>query len=903
MKLGLLTMAALSAAAVAPVPVARDVPNAVPQHQFQERALFDWLFGGSSSSSTNNDNNQASQTSDNGNNNNDNNASQTSDNGNNDNNASQTSDSGNNDNNASQTTSNASSSSSSEGGIAGFFGGLFGGGNKQLSSSEETLSVEGEATLAIDPTNANSVSSGVSASDLKQSFSLNVLFTAGEILSTQSKPYQPYYTQCPQQDIVRKADKIGDDEKQWIAQRQEKTNPKLIEFLEGAGIDNAKELVEQKDRNLSVGLAFSGGGYRAMLAGAGQLLALDDSFNDSKSKGLGGILQGSTYLVGLSGGNWLVGTVSLNDGLLVGDIWLGHSDVWNLEETIFNQGGFNVIEIVKTYTQMGTALDAKDEAGFDTSITDLWGRALSYQFYPEDTREGENVSWLDIRDMELFTNHQMPFPIVVANGRTPGSIIINENLTVFEFNPYEMGTWDHTLGHMIDVKYLGTQMSNGKPVDSNKCVVKFDNGGFIMGTLSSLFNQALVKALQLNLPQALKTVTTKILNKLKLGDIDVANYRPNPFYNLDQANSLRVSNNETLYLVDGGEDNQNIPFYPLIQPYRKVDVILAYDNSADTKQLWPNGTSIASTFQRQFNPQGKGSPFPYAPPVKVFLDEELGTKPVFFGCNASALDDLIGYHDVKDMKNTDIPLVVHIPNHEYSYHSNELTYKMYYSPKEKYSMIQNGFEVSSQGNGTTDKDWKKCVACAIVRRSEERQNKEQSDECKKCFDRYCWNGGAVDAVYDSDFAAYLKLKGKQAPPVSDVFGQNRTASNHTNSSAAAAARHSSVADRSTSIDSSSASGSDSASETSDSASSESSGSDLASTSGSDNNEATTTSNSNIFGGLFGAGANTDSIATGRGSGTATPTAPTKTTTLHTQDQSGGNSLAYSWVLLLLSMLM
>ena len=78
------------------------------------------------------------------------------------------------------------------------------------------------------------------------------------------------------------------------------------------------------NHNITIGLSFSGGGYRAMLAGAGQILGLDGRYEDANNHGLGGLLDSSTYVVGLSGGNWLVGLLALNDWLSVGDIVNGN---------------------------------------------------------------------------------------------------------------------------------------------------------------------------------------------------------------------------------------------------------------------------------------------------------------------------------------------------------------------------------------------------------------------------------------------------------------------------------------------------------------------------------------------------------------------------------------------------
>ena len=64
----------------------------------------------------------------------------------------------------------------------------------------------------------------------------------------------------------------------------------------------------------NIALAFSGGGYRAMLNGAGALAAFDNRTAQSTSSGhIGGLLQASTYIAGLSGGSWLVGSVYINN--------------------------------------------------------------------------------------------------------------------------------------------------------------------------------------------------------------------------------------------------------------------------------------------------------------------------------------------------------------------------------------------------------------------------------------------------------------------------------------------------------------------------------------------------------------------------------------------------------------
>ena len=61
----------------------------------------------------------------------------------------------------------------------------------------------------------------------------------------------------------------------------------------------------------------------------------------------------------------------------------------------------------------------------------------------------------------------MPFPILNALARQPDSILYDENSTVIEFNPYEMGSFDSSINSFTDIKYLGTNVNNGVPVNGS----------------------------------------------------------------------------------------------------------------------------------------------------------------------------------------------------------------------------------------------------------------------------------------------------------------------------------------------------------------------------------------------------------------------------------------------------
>ena len=102
---------------------------------------------------------------------------------------------------------------------------------------------------------------------------------------------------------------------------------------------NANQYIDEHQSNVSnlpnIGVAVSGGGYRAMLNGAGVIEAFDSRTPNSTSTGqLGGLLQSATYLSALSGGSWLVGSLYTNNFTSIDSILSqdtsdsGSGDLW-----------------------------------------------------------------------------------------------------------------------------------------------------------------------------------------------------------------------------------------------------------------------------------------------------------------------------------------------------------------------------------------------------------------------------------------------------------------------------------------------------------------------------------------------------------------------------------------------
>lgn len=196
-----------------------------------------------------------------------------------------------------------------------------------------------------------------------------------------------------------------------------------------------------------------------------------------------------------------------------------------------------------------------------------------------------------------------------------------------------------------------------------------------------------------------------------------------------------TASTDQLSLVDGGEDLQNIPFNPLVQPQRAVDVIFAVDSSADTTYNWPNGTALRASYERSLATIANGTLFPAVPDANTFVNLGLNNGPAFFGCDASNFTQGAPVP----------PLVVYLPNGPYTALSNVTTFEPTTPLDQRAAVVANGRNAATQGNGTLDPEWPACVACAALSRSLARTGTAVPSGCGACFSRYCWNGTLATA--------------------------------------------------------------------------------------------------------------------------------------------------------------
>lgn len=409
-----------------------------------------------------------------------------------------------------------------------------------------------------------------------------------------------------------------------------------------------------------------------------------------------------------------MGTFAANGGELPSKL---AEDVWNLEQSFIAPESNNT----EYYDKLFSETAAKQKAGFPVQLTDVYGLALGEHTLPAKWRidASPNITLSALMtEVPGYANHSLPLPIVIAVGLPDPKAPAQKNSTVWEFNPFEFGSWDSSF---TPIEYLGTPVDDGKL--NGTCVKGYDQVSFLIGVSGTLFNA---------LPFNAATLFQGTPEQLALFDNDTVNVAslPNAFD--------PTVDGELLTLVDGGENQQNIPFEPLLAPGRAVDAIVALDASGD-RSGYPDGSAIYHTYTDAAN-----GTFPRIPSPNTFVNAGLNTRPVFFGCDEP-----------------DTPLVVYVPHYPWAGPTNSSTFKFAYERAELRTQMQSTL-MSMTLNGTVDA-WPTCLACALTERANGAD--KRSDACAQCFTAFCWDGQENDtasatyapAVGAPEFVSTVKL--------------------------------------------------------------------------------------------------------------------------------------------------
>ncbi|EGF97507.1 uncharacterized protein MELLADRAFT_85114 [Melampsora larici-populina 98AG31] len=517
-----------------------------------------------------------------------------------------------------------------------------------------------------------------------------------------SGDYEPVRTFCPNGPNLRFSEtgdsRLSEAETNYVKEKSSKSIPLWKDYLNRVKLNNfdVNQFLAKAEHQGGIGMntlpsfgfAISGGGVRALCLGASILEGFDGRNQKAVDAKVGGLVQLATYASGLSGGAWLLGSWATSNfqrlPILNQTLWrlTEENDLWDWN-------------IAKDYPNIYHVIKEKKESGFPITLVDAWGRIVARHFI-NDHDKGKGVLWSSIRDTSGYKNREFPFVIVLSLSRPSPHQSISIQCPIYEYTPEDFTVWNPRLNASIPIQYLGTAAPSFK--DRDVCVEGYDNAGFIMGMSSNILSSV-----------------------------------PNTFRGLGASPPARFfdSDAEMLLMADGGLASENIPLFPLIQPIRQLDVIIAIDSSAEERVEteghtggYPNGTSLYMTYLKTQLPEYSGYRFPKIPNAidGTFFQNGYTKRPTFFGCY--------------DPPPT--PLIIYLPNYGAVAETDSESSQTTYTGELIGQFFDNGFAIATQSQGTTfDPEWPACLACALIDRQMIRNLTPRTDQCNNCFKRYC----------------------------------------------------------------------------------------------------------------------------------------------------------------------
>lgn len=360
--------------------------------------------------------------------------------------------------------------------------------------------------------------------------------------------------------MVRHSGELGTAEQQLLQKRDVLIKQKIQHDL-NVTVDTAPRIA----------LCCSGGGHRAMLSTLGFTKAIRDI----------GVLDMTSYMVGLSGSTWLFAPWVLRD-----------VDLDAYENLLLPK----LVVDLKRNPIVPQAISFKflQKKFHDQSLTlvDVWGAFIANAFL-SDLNRGGLFSYLS----NLASRAQDgKYPMPICTAVMPPSKFINDH-EWFELTPFEASAV--TLNASIPTWAFGRKFENGQSIN----FAPEQSLAFWLGTWGSAFglsiNDVIRHAIRPALPEENErfgeilnllvdkteyTLSTRSLGRVRLSYAKLANF-------LCKIPGSVLEKKKSMILVDAGI-HMNLPFPPLLKPARKTDVIIACDASEGVQSLMPLRTMV-----------------------------------------------------------------------------------------------------------------------------------------------------------------------------------------------------------------------------------------------------------------------------------------------------------------------
>lgn len=407
---------------------------------------------------------------------------------------------------------------------------------------------------------------------------------------------------------VRVGDSLCPEELQFLDRRKHQTRKALANYL------GLKEDDVHPDDVPTIAMCGSGGGLRAMVAGA-------SSYYSAQKAGL---LDCVTYTAGVSGSCWLQ---ALYFSTITGQ------KLDRLLQHLKDRLGVHIAyppEFLRLATSAPTnkfLLSGGYEKyrgyeNVDFGLVDAYGLMLGARLLvpkgdlaidDSNLKLSNQRRYIDggAHPMPIYTavRHEIPAEDTVEHAKEDVKETAKKEAWFqwFEFSPYEFACEELQAG--IPTWSVGRKFENGrsKKLDSGTALPEI-RVPLLLGIYASAFCATLshyykeIKPLLIGLTGFAsldEMVEGRNEDLVKLHPIDpasVPNYAKGMKDRLPKSCPKSINEAKSIQLMDAGMSN-NLPIYPLLRPGRGVDIIIAFDASADIKQ--DNWLKVTDGYARQ----------------------------------------------------------------------------------------------------------------------------------------------------------------------------------------------------------------------------------------------------------------------------------------------------------------
>ncbi|KAL2258713.1 hypothetical protein VTK26DRAFT_7868 [Humicola hyalothermophila] len=434
---------------------------------------------------------------------------------------------------------------------------------------------------------------------------------------------------------VRVSEDLCRDEKIFLERRKRMVVPALARYL------GLKEEDIHPDDVPTIAMCSSGGGLRSLVAGTGSFMATAED----------GLFDCVTYLSGVSGSCWLQSLFYSSVSGANFQRAINHLKARLGTHIAYPPVAFTSLTSSPTnkYLLTGLVEKLKGDPLAQFGLVDFYGVLLGARLLVPKGELGVNEKDFKLSNQREYIKYgQNPLPIYCAVRHEipeldspdyggPGSISEEAKdrarreawFQWFEMTPYEFFCEEFSAG--IPTWAMGRKFKNGQDVPTASGYrlpeVRMPMllgiwGSAFCATLSHYYREVrpLIKSITgLHALDELIWGYNKDLSMVHpIEPASIPNFVYGMYGQLPGIVPQAVYDNEYIQLMDAGMSN-NLPIYPLLRPGRDVDIIVAFDASADIKT--DNWLSLAEGYARQRGikgwPVGIGWPQPTEPPSTV----------------------------------------------------------------------------------------------------------------------------------------------------------------------------------------------------------------------------------------------------------------------------------------------